>query len=66
MLVHEQNRVPGMTNRLLTRFAVKVLQGFPGTFPCKESALDCGNPVRREVALGDGHELIVVDFTGHC
>jgi len=50
VLVHEQNRIPGMTNRLLTRFARKILQGFPGTFPQEVSAIDSGNPVRHEVA----------------
>jgi UDP-N-acetylglucosamine--N-acetylmuramyl-(pentapeptide) pyrophosphoryl-undecaprenol N-acetylglucosamine transferase len=50
VLVHEQNRVPGMTNRLLARFSRKILQGFPGTFPSEASALDSGNPVRRDVA----------------
>jgi UDP-N-acetylglucosamine--N-acetylmuramyl-(pentapeptide) pyrophosphoryl-undecaprenol N-acetylglucosamine transferase len=50
VLVHEQNRVPGLTNRLLTRFSRKILQGFPGTFPDGMSPIDSGNPVRREVA----------------
>jgi len=50
VVVHEQNRIPGMTNRLLTRFSRKILQGFPGTFPENMSAMDSGNPVRREVA----------------
>jgi UDP-N-acetylglucosamine--N-acetylmuramyl-(pentapeptide) pyrophosphoryl-undecaprenol N-acetylglucosamine transferase len=50
VLVHEQNRIPGLTNRLLTRFARKILQGFPGTFPQELSPIDSGNPVRREVA----------------
>jgi len=50
VLVHEQNRIPGMTNRLLCRFSRRVLQGFPGTFPAKMAAIDSGNPVRREVA----------------
>jgi UDP-N-acetylglucosamine--N-acetylmuramyl-(pentapeptide) pyrophosphoryl-undecaprenol N-acetylglucosamine transferase len=50
VLVHEQNRVPGLTNRLLARFSRRLLQGFPGTFPEKMSPIDCGNPVRREVA----------------
>jgi UDP-N-acetylglucosamine--N-acetylmuramyl-(pentapeptide) pyrophosphoryl-undecaprenol N-acetylglucosamine transferase len=50
VVVHEQNRVPGMTNRLLARFSRKILQGFPGTFPSDVSAVDSGNPVRREVA----------------
>jgi len=50
VLVHEQNRIPGMTNRLLSRFSRKILQGFPGTFPDKMAAIDSGNPVRQEVA----------------
>ena len=50
VLVHEQNRIPGLTNRLLTRFARKILQGFPGTFLPSQSAIDSGNPVRSEVA----------------
>ena len=50
VVVHEQNRVPGMTNRLLAKFSRKILQGFPGTFPATASALDSGNPVRAEVA----------------
>ena len=31
LLVHEQNRAPGMTNRVLARFARRVLTGFPQT-----------------------------------
>lgn len=50
VLVHEQNRIPGLTNRLLTRFARKILQGFPGTFPASMHPENSGNPVRREVA----------------
>ena len=50
VLVHEQNRIPGMTNRLLSRFSKKVLQGFPGTFPEDMGAIDSGNPVRSDVA----------------
>lgn len=50
VLVHEQNRIPGLTNRLLMRFARKILQGFPGTFPPGKAAIDSGNPVRQELA----------------
>ncbi len=49
LLVHEQNRVPGMTNRTLARFARRVLQAFPGTWPTKLQAETCGNPVRKTV-----------------
>ena len=50
LLVHEQNRIPGMTNRTLARFADRVLQAFPGSWDEKFNAVTCGNPVRREVA----------------
>jgi UDP-N-acetylglucosamine--N-acetylmuramyl-(pentapeptide) pyrophosphoryl-undecaprenol N-acetylglucosamine transferase len=33
LLVHEQNQVPGMTNRVLAKIAQRVLQAFPDTFP---------------------------------
>ncbi|GHE33242.1 undecaprenyldiphospho-muramoylpentapeptide beta-N-acetylglucosaminyltransferase [Vulcaniibacterium thermophilum] len=48
LLVHEQNRAPGMTNRVLARFAARVLTGFPGTFAREEAV---GNPVRDEIAM---------------
>ena len=49
LLVHEQNRVAGMTNRVLARFAARVLQAFPGTWPEELRPVTCGNPVRRDV-----------------
>jgi len=49
VLVHEQNRVPGLTNRLLARISRRILQGFPGTFPAKMRPVDSGNPVRPEL-----------------
>ena len=48
LLVHEQNRAPGFTNRVLARFASRVLSGFPGSFPKGEEVV--GNPVRAEIA----------------
>lgn len=64
VLVHEQNRIPGMTNRLLSRFSRKILQGFPGTFPEDMSAIDSGNPVRREVAALDDPQTRFAERTG--
>jgi len=49
LLVHEQNRVPGMTNRTLAKFASKVLQAFPGSWDERLEPITCGNPVRRAV-----------------
>lgn len=50
VLVHEQNRIPGLTNRLLALISKKILQGFPGTFSPAKHAEDSGNPVRHDVA----------------
>ncbi len=49
LLVHEQNRAPGLTNRVLARLAARVLCGFPDTFPGR-AAETVGNPVRPEIA----------------
>ena len=49
LLVHEQNRVVGTTNRILARFAVKLMQGFPGTFKDGAKVFTTGNPVRRRI-----------------
>lgn len=49
LIVHEQNRAPGMTNRVLARLADRVLTGFPDTFKAVREEL-VGNPVRDEIA----------------
>ena len=64
LLVHEQNRVPGLTNRLLARFSRTILQGFPGTFPHTMSAIDSGNPVRRDVAALAEPQIRLAGRTG--
>ena len=49
LVIHEQNAVAGLTNRILARFASRVLEGFPNSFPGKIRAEHVGNPVRREI-----------------
>lgn len=49
LVIHEQNAIPGLTNRLLARIASRVFEAFPGTFPVARGARTCGNPVRREI-----------------
>jgi UDP-N-acetylglucosamine--N-acetylmuramyl-(pentapeptide) pyrophosphoryl-undecaprenol N-acetylglucosamine transferase len=49
LLVHEQNRAPGMTNRALAKIARRVLCGFPDSFPGVPNET-VGNPVRPEIA----------------
>ncbi len=50
LVIHEQNAVAGMTNRLLARFARRVLEAFPSSFPASARAERVGNPVRREIS----------------
>jgi len=50
LLIHEQNAVPGLTNRWLARLAAQVLEGFPGSFPAGVRVRFVGNPVRADIA----------------
>jgi UDP-N-acetylglucosamine--N-acetylmuramyl-(pentapeptide) pyrophosphoryl-undecaprenol N-acetylglucosamine transferase len=49
LLIHEQNAIPGLTNRLLAKLAANVMTGFPDSFAEKEKALWVGNPVRKQI-----------------
>jgi UDP-N-acetylglucosamine--N-acetylmuramyl-(pentapeptide) pyrophosphoryl-undecaprenol N-acetylglucosamine transferase len=50
LVIHEQNAVAGMTNRMLSHLARRVLEAFPSSFPAGTRAEQVGNPVRREIA----------------
>ncbi|MDQ2069506.1 undecaprenyldiphospho-muramoylpentapeptide beta-N-acetylglucosaminyltransferase [Natronospira bacteriovora] len=49
LVIHEQNAIAGLTNRVLARCARRVLCGFPGSFPQSLGAQTVGNPVRQAV-----------------
>ena len=49
LVLHEQNAVAGMTNRVLARLARRVLTGFPAALPGETT----GNPVRPELLAVD-------------
>ena len=63
LLVHEQNRAPGMTNRVLARMAVRLLTGFPDTFVERREEW-VGNPVRAEIAAIDAPDARFTARTG--
>jgi len=46
LVIHEQNTIPGLTNRWLAKIATQVLQAFPGSFPEAVGAVLTGNPLR--------------------
>ena len=47
LVIHEQNSIAGMSNRVLAKLAARVLSGFPQVLPRSEW---CGNPVRADIA----------------
>lgn len=54
LIIHEQNSLPGLTNRILARLADKIMLGFPNAIhadPAK--TIFSGNPVRSEIAQID-------------
>jgi len=48
LVIHEQNSVAGLTNKVLAKFATRVLAAFPAAFGDKAALV--GNPVRTDIA----------------
>ncbi len=51
LLIHEQNAIAGYSNRVLAKFARRVLAAFPKAFPPGIEADVVGNPVRAEIVM---------------
>ncbi len=49
LLIHEQNAIAGLTNRLLVPFADSVMAAFPGAFKESAKLTITGNPVRNDI-----------------
>lgn len=49
VVIHEQNAIPGLTNRLLANLSKRVLEAFPGAFSSSLNAIAIGNPVRSDL-----------------
>ncbi len=47
LVIHEQNAIAGLSNKILSRFATRTLVAFPGAL---KKAIHVGNPVRSEIA----------------
>jgi UDP-N-acetylglucosamine--N-acetylmuramyl-(pentapeptide) pyrophosphoryl-undecaprenol N-acetylglucosamine transferase len=47
LVIHEQNSIAGMSNKVLAKLAARVLSGFPDVLKRTEW---CGNPVRADIA----------------
>ncbi|WP_215780221.1 undecaprenyldiphospho-muramoylpentapeptide beta-N-acetylglucosaminyltransferase [Paludibacterium sp. B53371] len=62
LVIHEQNSVAGLTNRLLSKIASRTLFAFPGAFPGDDGLV--GNPVRPEIAAVAEPESRFADRSG--
>ena len=49
LVIHEQNAVPGITNRWLAHLASHTMQAFPDVFSNKYNPQLVGNPIRQEI-----------------
>ncbi len=49
LVIHEQNAVPGMANRVLAGVADRVLSAFPDAFRGRVDVVWSGNPVREDI-----------------
>lgn len=49
IVIHEQNAIPGMTNKILSNFAKYLLQAFDGAFSDRKQLHSVGNPVRSSI-----------------
>ncbi len=66
LLIHEQNAVAGLTNRLLSRLAMRVMAAFPSAFgELVSGRVRCiGNPVRAEIVALEPPESRYADRQG--
>lgn len=61
LLVHEQNAIPGLTNKVLAKFSTVALQAFPAVF---KHATTTGNPVRKSICEIEAPENRFINHTG--
>ncbi|NIR28605.1 MAG: undecaprenyldiphospho-muramoylpentapeptide beta-N-acetylglucosaminyltransferase [Gammaproteobacteria bacterium] len=64
LVIHEQNAIPGLTNRVLGRFARVVMEAFPGSFPPRYRAQHTGNPVRPAIEALPAPEVRLAQRSG--
>lgn len=50
LYLHEQNAIPGLTNKVLSYLATTVMQAFPDSFKSKRKVIALGNPIRQDIS----------------
>lgn len=66
LFIHEQNAIPGMTNRWLSRIARAVMEGFPGSLDAVSRApvIFTGNPLRKAFSQVSDAKMRLSERTG--
>ncbi len=64
LVIHEQNAIAGMSNRVLAKLADRVLLGLPLATPLAGNEVWVGNPVRPEIAALPAPELRYAEHQG--
>lgn len=50
LYLHEQNAIPGLTNKVLSYFATTAMQAFPNSLKTKKNIIVTGNPIRKDIS----------------
>jgi len=50
LYLHEQNAIPGLTNKVLSHMATTVMQAFPNSFKGDKNIIALGNPIRKDIS----------------
>lgn len=64
LVIHEQNSIAGLANRVLARIADQVLTAFPKVFPSSVKASLTGNPIRKEMTITPEPKLRFANRSG--
>jgi UDP-N-acetylglucosamine--N-acetylmuramyl-(pentapeptide) pyrophosphoryl-undecaprenol N-acetylglucosamine transferase len=64
LVIHEQNAVAGLTNKILAHIADRILLGLPLAVPLSPKETWVGNPVRPEIAALPAPEQRLADRAG--
>ena len=56
VIIHEQNSVAGLTNKILSKISNRILTAFPGVLTSSKTFM-VGNPVRDEIILVGQHKF---------
>lgn len=64
LVIHEQNSIAGLTNRVLARLADRILVAFPNACAASTAVIWTGNPVRSEITAIKGPEVRYANRAG--